>query len=696
MASTPPLRMLKGLSSAPMEASPDHCSYARNMVERGGKLLARPGMKVFDSTLGYMSFSGVYFGVGTVVGVQPGAVAATVAAVDGVQLYIGFPVRPYRYAVTGYPAYHFSTQNKYTARATLLHGMPHEVWNGSAWVTVNVGDTFQPTPSCPTPFAIRMSQCTSAAAPASCELISAVIDPSATWASSTIGGQTKFWVRITSTLFGATAGSFTGVNLPGGVSYTTTENRIKCVLRFRDRAGAPHTFVAYQYGEDGKEMRYGLDGGLVAVGDSLQPDGSAAVFSNGQVVTAHYHRSSDRIIGCIDGFNWFYMVPSELVIYALVPDDQAVDTPYAGLVDGLRSAIPSAACTAIYDDRLWSLQGNILTYSAPGVFADIWSNGFEIALGDAGGPGTGLCVVGGVLAVFKRNSIYVVQAAGGADEYTAFQIPGNVGCVAPRGVYASDDVAWFPGEDGIYTFNGAELAKVSDKVDRWWSDTANRGSLENAIGVFSAENDEYRLYYPGQFGETNTCESAIYVGTRGPDEAIWPQGPGSAGQYGFQATAVCVDQTTPRERILLGDRYGVIWEMERGEYDGAEPRSAEIVSARINMGTAMKALARWVTLALDAVQDIEVTVDVWGNDQESTLQTNALPARGDMPAASFLAAVALDGTELVPYSQDTQTLPSCPVEVYGRTFKVRISVPDAGKFQMEAMEFEFNPSGRRG
>lgn len=700
MAATPPLRWNKGLASAPMEASPEHCSGARNMVWRGGKLQSRPGMK----PVRFHGETAVDAGVRMVLG-DPENVASGTSIAAGTTysdyVAIGFTTRPVHVSLQVTTAYKFADQASYTAAWTSVDNTAFWLSEGAGSWNKGVGvvDVGEYSADAPSMFMPPLSNAT--ADPGIAQTVDLFIDPTEEWNAVTYNGHTKFWL----VLAGCSAFEDHGQTTPaigGTVTVSTTENRVKCVLPFRDRSGARHLFVAYQYGDDDVEMRYELDGTNLSIGDSLQPDGSAKVFSAAQAVTAHYHRSSDRVIGCIDGFNWFYLIPNEGTIYALVPDDIAADTPYQGLVDGLRSAIPTGAVTAIYDDRLWVANGSTIFWSAPGVFADIWSNGWEINLGDAGGPVTGMAVVAGVLAVLKRNSIYVIQAAGGSDEYTGYQVPGNVGCVAPRAARAADNVAWFPAEDGIYTFNGAELSKVTDAADAFWDKEISPGRVEYALGVISMEKEEYRLFYAPP-GESTLCgRRALYASFRETQESCWPQkgerttlSSEDIEVYGFQATAVEADQTFSRERILLGDRWGMLWEMDRGQRDGPAPVTWDITSARINVGSGSKALARWVTPTVDAAVKQDISIEVWPDDVEAVSRTATSGTEGANAATSYFSGwTTVGANDTVPAVFDVQTLPSQSFAVLGRFFRVRLS--GSAAFAMHAVELEFNMQSRRG
>lgn len=686
--------MLGGLAGSPMEASPEHCSYARNFVNREGRLRVRNGMHHVQ-TFGTWYTGSNPSSLATVAGVNyelsdPVSVAVGTVSAGFRYLFIGFRSRPVCFDV--YAESWTSSDVNYSSIFFPQGQRPVYAWDGSAWSQVGCGDR--------TGDATGAVGFTGVFAPArtSCNTsifgygFRGVISEDATWAAKTIGGVNAYYLCIDlgDDIAAADSAPVVDTTLTRA---TYTEERVQSICAFRQFNGARHVMqVNLKSTLDG--MRFILDGTELTTSDGLTPYTSAKTFTKTQTVTTLYHRSSDRVIGCIENFGLFYNIPTESVVYPLVPDSVGADTPYQGLIGGLRSSVPAGSGMVIYDDRLFTWSGSILYYSAPGAYADIWANDWEIPLGDGGGPIIAACVVGGVLAVFKRNSVFVVQASGDVDSYGAFQLPSTVGCISPRGLWSTDNSAYFAAEDGIYQFNGAELVKLSERVDAFYVGM-QQGVMENSMAAYSTANDEFRLFYPAAGDPPGVCRHALYMSTRGDQVGFWPQGPADEEGCGFQATAVAVDQTQPYEVVLLGDRYGNLWEMDAGRKDVGDTITAEIVSARVNVGTSNKALARWVTPTVHALASQDVTVEVFPDDIEAAKGTLTMDTAGANAATGFFTAAGLvDTGDTVQPWYEIQALASGSVEVQGRFFRVRVEA--ACPFEMDAVEFEFTPIGRRG
>lgn len=694
MVATPPLRMLGGLSSAPMEASPEFCSYSRNFVNREGRLRVRPGMRHVQ-TFGTWYTGTDPSSLATVAGVNyelddPVSVSVGTVSAGFRYLFIGFRSRPICFDV--YAESWTSSDVNYSSIFFPQGQRPVYAWDGSAWTQVGCGDRTGSSSGAVGFTGVFAPARTSCGSSVFGYGFRGVISEDATWEAKTINGVNAYYMCLDlgDDIAAADSAPVIDTTLTRA---TYTEDRVQSICAFRQFNGARHVFQANLKSTlDG--MRFILDGTELAASDGLAPSTGAEVFEKTQTVTTLYHRSSDRVIGCIESFGMFYLIPTESIVYPFIPDSVGTDTPYQGLIGGLRSSVPAGSGMVIYDDRLFTWDGSILYYSAPREYPDIWANDWEIPLGDGGGPIIGAAVVGGVLAVFKRNSVFVVQASGDADSYGAFQLPSTVGCISPRAIWSTENAAYFASEDGIYQFNGAELTKLSERVDAFYAGM-QYGVMENSMAVFSTANDEFRLFYPAAGDPPGVCRHALYMSTRGDAPAFWPQGPVDAEDCGFQATAVAVDQTQPYEVVYLGDRYGNLWEMDLGRMDVGDTITAEIVSARVNVGTSSKAMARWVTPTVHALASQDVTVEVFPDDIEAAKATLTFDQGGANAATGFFVTGALvDTADTVQPWYEVQALPSGSAEVVGRFFRVRL---EAGcPFEMEAIEFEFTPIGRRG
>lgn len=643
----------------------------------------------------------------TLAGIDSATLSTSPVAVSSSGILLGFRSRPVCFDVYGEtwtPLTDFTYSSAFaTQTQTQNNGaVGARVWDGGGWAAVGIGDRlgdrsgaediyglFAPPRTTPT---VNVGWC-----------FRGVIGENVEWEAKTIDGVNAYFlfVEMPDGYLGA-VGSEAVVD-PSLTRATFAEERVQSICAFRQFNGARHVMqVNLKSTLDG--MRFILDGTELTTSDGLTPYTNAKAFTKTQTVTTLYHRSSDRVIGCIENFGLFYNIPTESVVYPLVPDSVGAATPYQGLIGGLRSSVPAGSGMVIYDDRLFTWSGSVLYYSAPGPYADIWANDWEIPLGDGGGPIIAACVVGGVLAVFKRNSVFVVQASGDVDSYGAFQLPSTVGCVSPRGLWSTDNSAYFAAEDGVYQFNGAELVKLSERIDAFYAGM-QQGVMENSMAAYSTANDEFRLFYPAAGDPPGVCRHALYMSTRGDQVGFWPQGPADAAGYGFMATAVAVDQTQPYEVVLLGDRYGSLWEMDVGRKDGAEVITAEITSARINVGTSNKARARWVTPTVHAIgsqstacaTQQQFTAEVFPDDIEASKSRLEFDAAGaNAPIGFFQAGLATDemSSQLVQPWYEIQALASGSVEVQGRFFRVRVDVECP--VEIDAIELEFTPIGRRG
>lgn len=91
--------------------------------------------------------------------------------------------------------------------------------------------------------------------------------------------------------------------------------------------------------------------------------------------------------------------------------------------------------------------------------------GFQDVYPQDGDAITGMAVVGDNLIIFKRRHIYRMSGFDPQD-LRINVISANVGCMAPRSIAVlphREAVIWLA-EDGVYTYDGAGIQRVSDKI----------------------------------------------------------------------------------------------------------------------------------------------------------------------------------------------------------------------------------------
>ncbi|HEX5323365.1 MAG TPA: hypothetical protein VFW40_06225, partial [Capsulimonadaceae bacterium] len=163
------------------------------------------------------------------------------------------------------------------------------------------------------------------------------------------------------------------------------------------------------------------------------------------------------------------------------PDANLVNNPT--LVVGKQAAPPGAQAIASFQNRLWlAVGGTVISSwlldasSDAGLYfnptldpsdpnAPIKGSG-TIPVGmDDGDPVVGLKTLGTVLTVWKGLSSYFIDGYDptnfGCNEYTAIE---GQGLVAPKGIVVADNVIYLLQQDGVYTFDGSQLAKISDAI----------------------------------------------------------------------------------------------------------------------------------------------------------------------------------------------------------------------------------------
>lgn len=298
----------------------------------------------------------------------------------------------------------------------------------------------------------------------------------------------------------------------------------------------------------------------------------------------------------------------------------------------------------------------------------------------------------------------MAQSDGSADGYVAYRLPGAVGCMAPRSVAVAGNHCWFLAEDGIYTFDGQSVKKMSRRIDGLLNRGAASSNMARAIGVWSSVFNQYRLFYPGVDDPPWVCAQAIYcaVDTEGK-VTFWPQGKNAAGDYGFQATTVANDNTADVNRIMLGDRYGNIWQMDQGLKDGPSNVTFYGLTHRIALGVSQKMLVRWVTPTTRVFNNQSWTCSTIINGDTLNKQTLVFSGAGDNPALAFYQSAA-NGTYAFQYtadgtyanSFDMETSPSGSIQGLGRFAQLEISDSVAQQWEAQAITLELNKSGRRG
>lgn len=699
-----PLRLAAGVHTSAVDASPEHCtSDTLNFVSDGGAVRVRGGMRHKLAVTG--SSATPYMGWGNGVA-EPAAVANAgnlqpASSATTTTLYVG-------HSATFNQVYVHGSAYGAPAAWSSVRFQVIEYWDGAAWTALSCGDLFTPWYSSATAECNLGGFCRSpnAAGIEYGEQSKLQFTPPSDWATKTIATQTLYWLRIR--ILPATTGHRVQ---PANSRVQTTENRVLDVLTFRDRNGARHELVTYLFGETGTDLRFLYDGVVMTMSAGLTPDGSAVVYDENTQVEAFYHAPTNRVIGVISGYAWFYCLASAdsagaNTMYVFIPDSTASDTPYQSVSGGLRSGIPAAAVVAMYDSRIFLAEGQLVMWSAPGPYADVWPNANEAYIADDGGNITGLAQIGGNLVVLKRNSIWVGQASGEGDSYIFYPLPGNVGCVARRSIVAVGNTLVFLGEDGFYRFTGETVERLSGALDGLVATKSFMSRAANGFGVYASEKGQYRFFFPSG-AQSTVCDEALYCDMAGHEVSVrgrttrdvswWRQGKYNTTDYGFNATCVVADSTTDVNEVLLGDRYGVVWTMDHGRYDGATAVQATLETHRIGLGSSQRATVRWVNPAQKVDGDFQWTIKVTPEGTVGATRTITIDPFVVRPSGHTVIATEGDPVATGETVSEPQGyfLHQGSMGIACRWFQLEFLVPAGYPLEVDMVEIEVSPLGRR-
>lgn len=162
-------------------------------------------------------------------------------------------------------------------------------------------------------------------------------------------------------------------------------------------------------------------------------------------------------------------------------------------------------------DRLWgvnddSAERDWIYRSEPGYFYKWPTTSTLIAkpIGEDSIGVTGFIPRRDELGICKRNRI--LKVIGDTDAtFSVVVVAEGVGCVAPDSIVVIDDVGYFLGVDGIYSFGPNGLENLSrDRAHGWFNtDTYfNRAEFPNAVGRYNRQLDMYELLLAGAGGSS--------------------------------------------------------------------------------------------------------------------------------------------------------------------------------------------------
>ena len=518
------------------------------------------------------------------------------------------------------------------------------------------------------------------------------------WATDTIDGQSKYWIRIQACTNPDL--DYSGSTLLNTYVYTEA-NRILSMLYFTDRNGTAHEFTVSMYGEGGDQLLFHRNGVLLTGADGLVPVTGAAVFSESTKVHTVYHSSTNRVVGYISGLGWFYHIIGDANVYQLTADNLGTD--YVGTVPdgGYEGATPEADCIAVYNSRLFAAKGNEIRWSQQEAFIDLWISRNISFLDDGAGPIKAMAVFQGSLIIFKERAIYAAQENGlnEGDGYDFVPLSNGIGSVGP--VIKTGDALFFVGNDGFYVFDGQKGAKLNSSVDRKFAEAELGCDFSLAKGVYNSKYNQLRWFVPKVDGDA-ILDSAVYMsastlvtqGEKPEPIGVYPQGRAEQiAQFGFGATCVAEDLTGATPRIMLGSAYGIIFEMDVGYLDNGTTIEAEVVGTEQNYAGSDRFLAGPVFVFQDGTAHqgyVDVTLIPDGDEAKGkTVKAYSYEHGKGRSSASFVYNSALR-TSSSGVSKRLNHMVRC------HSFAVKMTHSTAGSPEINGVAVEIVPVGKRG
>jgi hypothetical protein len=274
---------------------------------------------------------------------------------------------------------------------------------------------------------------------------------------------------------------------------------------------------------------------------------------------------------------------------------------------------------------------------------------------------TGLISRRDELGICKRNIIWKIV---GSDPDTFEQVKvrdsKGRGCYAPDSCIVIDDVGYFLGGDGVYTWGPDGVRSISDEKARNWfsSDTYfNRSQYPNAFGKYNSKYHGYELHLAAA-GSTDIDRWVFYDIAR---KTWW--GPHKTDAFTPTAASEIIDANGVVIPVI-GSSAGNIWmQNQAGFIEGTDDIALDLITAFHNQGTPdiEKLWGRPSILSKiqTAAGNLSVVTKLGGLDATTTFSLTAdqrlgrekfrILGNGRLLNLQFLETTASQGCELYGY-----------------------------------------------
>lgn len=578
---------------------PNQCYDARNVWERGGKVVQRPGYAgVFASPL-TLSITVLYARTQTAVGAftSPGAGGLlTLNPNVGDRLYLG--------RATTFDALQVAVPVPSTTSTAFLA----EYWNGVTWWPFTVSFLGSPLTTSPASILGPVPR-----------------DHQAT----TVDGQSAYWIRLTNISVGLSAGTqidvddaSTGVfsmQSPAGFRglFSTTFGGQR--FFYTSKRATSNTFRTHAYVG---MPPIGVQASYTSPSVVPYDVGSASI---GVVLSAfevYIGEANSVVVLGVNGGGYGNLATVETAQWA-VGVGQTPPAPYDSSLVAQLTAFPKSNLIAFFQNRLWAAdtadEPNVVRWGAPYPYHKVWP---ALAYEYVDQKPTALKPLGENMIVYSQDNIYSMVF----DSLDAFNIPhfkalktvAGRGCVAPNSVQEIDGRHIFLSEDGIYAFNGTpNIEKVTNDrysgQDRLFDifPRITASSRQYASSVHWRGQKMYLLSIPVDGSTTNNLTLAW-------DYArdkwwIWDD---IEAQFWLADNGPANDET-----IYFGDSSGRIFQFNVGDTDHGGAITSYLVTSPVGMRESMhKGLSEIKVLARNNVG--QITLSVWPNGNTAQAKTS--------------------------------------------------------------------------
>jgi hypothetical protein len=160
----------------------------------------------------------------------------------------------------------------------------------------------------------------------------------------------------------------------------------------------------------------------------------------------------------------------------------------------------------------WSTAGDATSFPSPGSDAAIQGqsdyNDFEGNFGEINGVVDSLANAD--VAIFFRHAVWRGLYVGPPDVFDFFPTENVRGCPAPNSLVPIGAIVWYLGEDGFYSFDGAQSTPIgTDKFDQWFWSLVNRQYLYNVIGAANVPGKMVMWAFPSTASGSGLCDTIL-------------------------------------------------------------------------------------------------------------------------------------------------------------------------------------------